>query len=414
MGHWRRGSASVLLLTGVAAAACTASTEDAYGDEDAHEAEAPLTSAEKNAICDAIPAPRPWSTEESTRLLEIVVRRFADLKRQNDALIASRGVGAYAGVRTDVMKAIASGDKRRAIDIVRPKVRPGHDAARIVDELAGTSCIGRVYAILAAAYADLDRGDEWRAIEKCGRAWDSDGLHVQQALIKNGWPSPTLPFVSDEGKLPGSPEEVAVHTTFLRAAARGSYYGTPVSTTTRMKNFLPTPGSATRADQDMLLAIGRSQFLAFGTFRGAYHVPLVVPAASVPADLAPPGRAGVAWLAARTRGEPFVLESHSLRQPWDATNFEVRPFNEVIAETFPQGVTYATGTLLFAPNSQSPLSGTAAPPRSGTCASSVLGRTVDPNACVQRPDGLWFRCADGGWAPSSATDAACATRHPAP
>lgn len=332
------------------------------GAEDAHEAESALTSDEKAALCNAIPTPRAWTAEESTRLGREVVQRFLELKRTNDALIRERGVGRYAGARSGVMKRINAGDKSGATADVRAHVKPGVNAASIVDEIQGTSCIGVVYRVLRESYATLGRQNEWAAVEKCGRAWDSDGLHVQQALIKAGWPAPTLGLASDSARPMGSAEEQAMHKEFLRAAKAGAYYGTPVHKTILLQDFLPTPGSSTAKNDAMLLQIGRSKFLAVGTLRGAYHVPLIVPADMIPEEFAPgQGAARTSWLSARERGEPFVLESHSLRQPWDATNFEVRPLTAVIAETYQQSVIYSTGTMLFAPFNESPLTGYAGP-----------------------------------------------------
>lgn len=339
----------LVLVSLMSVAACTASTASDADSEDTHEtASENLTASEKSAICDAIPTPRAWTADESQKLLSEVVRRVAEEKRKNDALIRERGVGAYAGAGTELWQAIERGDKARAAAILRPKLVRGADALRVVSEIKGTSCIGFLYTIMRDVYASLDRASEWAAIEKCGRAWDSDGLHVQQALIKNGWPAPSIGFISDERTIPGSEREIAVHREFVRAAASGSYFGTPVSRTTMMKNFLPTPGSSTRLDESYFLRVGRSTSLAFGTFRGAFHTPFIVPAAAVPADLA----GSPAARAARERGEPFVLESHRLRQAWDPTNIEVRPLKEVMSETFGQSVTYATGTMLFAPGGE--------------------------------------------------------------
>ena len=312
--------------------------------------ESALTKSEKDVVCAAVPT-HVFTQAESDKLRTGVVSRFISLKKQNDALIKQRGVGAYAGVRSSVMKAVDRGDLTTAANLIQPKLKPGNDARTIASELQGTSCIGRVYAILREVYKDLGRQSEWAAIEKCGRAWDSDGLHVQTALIKNGWPSPTLGLVSDANKLPGSADEIALHREFLNAQARGSYYGTPVSKTMLLKNFLPSPGSSTQKDDALLLTLGRSTFLGVGTLRGAFHVPFLVPAAMIPADLAPTGADRQAWLDAKTRGEPFVMESHSLRQPWDDTNFEVRPLTAVIAQTFTESATYATGNILLAPGS---------------------------------------------------------------
>jgi hypothetical protein len=349
-----------LSLVPIAGCAAVDAVEEAVDDElspdnaedDAHEssAESALTTAEKTALCNAIPT-RPLSAQEGAALRKEVITRFAKLKRDNDALLARRGVGGFAGGRSAFMLAIYAGDEARATALIAPKLKPGFNARTVAKEIQGTSCIGRVYAVFKESYAAIGRGADWAPIEKCGRAWDSDGLHFQQALIKSGWPAPTLGLATDTAKPPGNAADVALHKEFLRAQASGKYYGTPVSKTMLLKNFLPTPGSSTVRDESMFLQLGRSQFLSVGTLRGAYHVPLVVPGGEIPADIAPQGSKRQAWLDARTRGEPFVLESHLTRAPWDATNFEIRPLREVIAETFSSTATYGSGTLLMAPGS---------------------------------------------------------------
>lgn len=305
------------------------------------------TPTEAEALCDQI-ALTTWSAADSEALLDGVVTRFAQLKRDNDALIEERGVGAYVGSNTETWQAIVNGDRATAAALVEPHLEPGYDIEEVLDELAGTSCIGRVYRVLAEVYASLGHGTEWDAIEKCGRAWQSDGLHVQDALIRSGWRSPALPVVSDAEQLPGTAAEQAFHQEFLQAAAAGSYYGVPLSTTQRLQNFLPSPGSSTVRDTSMYSTLSHATYLAFATLRAAYHVPLVVPGRFVPADLAPADDSW--WPQARAASEPFVLESHSYREAWDKTNFEIRPLTYVIAETFDDDVVYATGTLLFAPN----------------------------------------------------------------
>jgi hypothetical protein len=351
----RRSLAFASLLSGLAVLFATACTEDLSSPEDESGSDEPetstsnLTRTEKEAICNAIPAPRAWTAEETELLLGEVTKRAVEMKRTNDALIAQRGVGGYVGAGTDFYKALLRNDKPAAAAIIRAKLKPGYDALRVAGEVKGTSCIGWDYVVLKEAYTKMGRANEWTAIERCGRAWDSDGLHVQQALIANGWTSPTLGFVTDENKIPGSAAEVAIHRTFLQARRQGTYYGTPVSKTTMMKNFLPTPGSTTRKDESLFLRVGGASSIGFVTVRGGYHVPLVVPASAVPAEAAPAGAARTAWLAAKTRGEPFILESHLRRQPWDPTNFEIRPLKELISETLSSNVTYATGTILFAP-----------------------------------------------------------------
>lgn len=334
---------------------CASAEEDAAAngtdDDDSHEvAEENLTTSEKNAVCNAIVS-RPLSAAEGTRLQAEVIARFAKLKRDNDALIAKRGIGALAGGRSEFMKALDAGDETRAIALIKPRLKAGYDARAVIKEVKGTSCIGRVYAVLKDSYAAIGRAADWAPIEKCGRAWDSDGLHFQQALIKSGWAAPTLGLATDTLKPPGNAEDVALHKSFLRAQTAGSYYGTPVSKTMMMKNFLPTPGSSTTRDEAMFLQLGRSQSLGVATLRGAYHVPIILSAAAIPADLAPLGTKRQAWLDAKSRGEPFVLESHASRQPWDATNIEIRPLREVVTDTFLTSATYGTGTLLMAPGS---------------------------------------------------------------
>ena len=338
------------LLFGIAVAACAGPDADANDDGAPVDEETPvstesdLSASERDAICNAIPRPRPWTQAEADRLLAEVGRRAAEAKRANDRLIDQRGVGRYVGAGTKLGVAIGSSDWATAARIVRAsgKLKPGYDADRVVREIKGTSCIGWVYRTLDAVYTDLGRHDEWAAIEKCGRAWQSGGLQVQQALIKGGWSSPTLGFVTDQAKLPGGADERKLHQTFLDEVARsGSYFGTPVSKTVMMRNSFPTPGSSTRADESVFLKVGHMNSVGFATVRGAYHVPLVVPASVVPSDLADAN--------AKERGEPFVLESHLRREAWDKTNFEIRPLKTVIAETLGSNAVYATGTIQFAP-----------------------------------------------------------------
>lgn len=292
---------------------------------------------------------RAWSSSEATLLRERVITRFAELKRDNDALIDRRGVGSYVGANTDTWRAMVAGDRATAAAQIGPHVKRGYDVETVLDELQGTSCIGRVYRVLDEVYRELGRRDEWAAIEACGRAHESNGLTVQSALIASGWPAPTLGLVTDAERLPGSADEVAFHQDFLRAASAGSYYGVPVSTARTLQNFLPSPTSDTPLDTSVWDELRRSTFLAFATLRGAYHVPLVVPGRLVPANLAPAGDSS--WSAARDASEPFVLESHSYREAWDKTNFEIRPLRQAIGETFSDDVVYATGTVLFAPGS---------------------------------------------------------------
>jgi hypothetical protein len=338
--------------------ACAASSDGA-ASEDAHEdaastgtEESSLTTTEKNRVCNAVTG-RAWTAAESDRLLNEVVTRYVALKSENDAKIRSRGVGLYLGVRTQIYKAIDEQRMDDAADMIASRIKDGSNPRAVAEELRGTSCIGRVYSILRASYTAIGRGSEWAAIERCGRAWDSDGLNVQQALIKNGWISPAIGFISDSKTLPGPSSEQDLHRGLLRGVMRGSYYGVPLSRSTVLKDFLPTEGGNTALDESTLLRLGRSKFLAVGTIRAAYHVPIVVPASVIPSQFAPSdGSARAAWLSAKGRGEPFVMESHSLRLPWDPTNFEIRPLREVILETVDSNEKYLSGTLLMAPFSQ--------------------------------------------------------------
>lgn len=304
----------------------------------------------REALCNAVSVTRPWTQAEASSLLNEVVRRYVVLKRDNDALIRQRGVGRYAGVRSATYQAVEAGNFAGAAALLAPKIKDGSNATAVAREIYGTSCIGRVYSILRASYAAIGRSAEWDAVERCGRAWDSDGLHVQQALIRNGWVSPAIGLLTDSKTLPGSATEQDLHRGLLRGVQSGSYYGVPLSKTTFIKDFMPTAGGSTVRDESEFLRLGRSTFLAVGTLRAAYHVPIVVPAAVIPDEFAPAsGSARTAWLNAKTRGEPFVMESHSLREAWDPTNFEIRPLRDVIAETQNASVKYLSGTLLMAP-----------------------------------------------------------------
>src|SRR6185369_10183827 len=129
--------------------------------------ESGLSAAEAKRVCDAIPAPRPWTKEESDKLLTEAIARFADLKRHNDALVAQRGVGGFAGAKSSFWKAISAGDQARAESIIRPHLKPGFNARQVASTIDGTSCIGVVYRILHAVYTSLGREEEWKAIEKC-------------------------------------------------------------------------------------------------------------------------------------------------------------------------------------------------------------------------------------------------------
>lgn len=362
--NWMRLLGVVLMGLGAASLpACASETEEEYYEEDGastdgenamevDEASAAMSSSEKAEICNAVTG-RRWSQQDFDQLLNEVVTRYVTLKKNNDALVAQRGVGGYAGVRTEFWKAIAANDKATAIRMLEARgvLKNGAKASDVVNSMKATSCIGRVYSILGESYRAIGRADEWAQIERCGRAWNSSGVYVQQALIKNGWPAPALAFATDATKPPTA--KPSVHNGLVTAALRGSsYFGVPLSKTMFMRDFLPTPGSSAKKDERLLLELGKSTFLSVGTMHGAYHVPILVPARLIPTDLAPAGGAArKSFLDAHARNEPFILESHSLRQAWDPTNFEIRPFTDVIKETFGQGEVYSTGTLLMAPHS---------------------------------------------------------------
>lgn len=330
------------------------SAEDA---EDAATSEAALTQTElqrREQICSQIRPGAPWSPEEAQRFHDVVVKHIVDVKRENDRLIRERGVGSFLGVRTDAAKRIVAGDRAGAAAILRPRLRSGNVDAIVAEmSTAGmTSCVGWAMRAFAEGYRQLGRTAEWRTISACTRAWDSSGTRMQAAMVRAGWPGPTLPIAGDVTPSPSwDAENAGLHRGLLASSQRGSYFGAPVSRTARLVNFLPAPGTGTTRDDAGLLALGQSKFLALGTLRAAYHVFVVVPAASVPEEVATwvPNRS--AWLAARRRGEPFVLESHASRQAWDPTSFEIRPLTEVMAESYGTKAVYSTGTLLFAPES---------------------------------------------------------------
>jgi hypothetical protein len=275
------------------ATGCAASDEPevdaelAAANDDAHEtAEADLTSAQKDAICNNVPRSRSFTAVESARLQKLLFEKLAARKRENDRLIATRGIGKYLGNRSQVYrllndtissttkKAFTASEratrKARAISMIDAHLSAGSEAAHVASELTGTSCIGFVYDIMRSAYADLGRKEEWAAVEKCGRAWDSDALHVQKALMETGWPSPALPFITDEANSVGAESEKGMLREFTKAIARANYYGTPISKSSVLKNFLPMPGSRTAATTRMLTDIGSGDSFGLMTFRGAY------------------------------------------------------------------------------------------------------------------------------------------------
>lgn len=312
-----------------------------------------LSAADAEVVCRAIPNVKPWTTEESDALLREVVQRFADRKRTNDQLIRTRGVGRVVGERTPLWRAISAGNKTEARRIIAASLRAGNNADTVLAEIKPTSCVGAVYAVLGEAYTAIGRGDEWKKILACGKAYGSVGIAVQRALIRNGWPSPALAFVTDVASPPGNADARAYATQVARYQANGTpYYNLGLSKSAFLRDFLPTPGSRTVENRELLRTLGAGNFLSVATIRAAYHVPFVVPAAVVPDDLAPSsGPERAAWNAAKAAGEPFVLESHSARNATDRTNFEVKPFTAALSMTFRDSVVYSSGTLLFSPNS---------------------------------------------------------------
>jgi len=381
----------LLVSAGLAVTACSGGevTEEESGAdgesteaEDAVSGEAAISEADaarRDAICNSIRPGRAWSAEESERLLDLVVKNFADTKRENDRLIRERGIGKYAGFRTAFGKKLAAGDRAGAAALIKDKVKGGQSATQIVANMTGrgntTSCVAWALKSMGEAYAQLGRSDEWKPVLDCAIAWDSIGTRFQAALVKSGWPAPGMAIVADQAVDPKweqraverqaeidaiqDPElkakevneprnTINVHKGLIGAIPKGIYYGAPLSKSVVLKNFLPWVGSATPRDESVFLQLGKSRAMGLGTLRAAYHVPIIVPAASVPSDFVVTN----AHKAAQRRGEPFVMESHSLRQPWDPTNFEVRPLNEVIGETYSANVVYSTGTVLFPPFAQ--------------------------------------------------------------
>lgn len=370
----RRTLSLFAVASGLAVAACGApeGDEEVYEDEEGvgrYEAEdavsgeaAMSTAAEvREARCGEIRPGRAWTRPEAERFMDLVVKHFADTKRENDRLIRERGVGRYVGFRTDLGKQLdrTRPENRGAAiaNMIKNRVTRGNPA-EIVKTMRTTSCIGWVLDAFGYAYNELGRGDEWAPIRRCSLAWDSIGTRVQAALVRGGWPSPGIGIVADSKADPSwRQDEIDQHNALIRwGIPKGVFYGAPLSKTVVMKDFLPYPGSPTRKDESLFLQIGKSRFLGIATLRAAYHVPVIIPAASVPDDFVPTNKTRESWLNAKRRGEPFVLESHSLRGASDPTNFEIRPLNEVIGETYgSNNVVYSTGTLIFSPLSDNPV-----------------------------------------------------------
>lgn len=372
----RTHSLKLIALTALAVsmAACAAESDDgAPVDEEMPDIEGEelaeqdvVSASEAKARCEAVPARAPMSAAEQEKLFALVMDKAFAIKRANDALIRERGAGSRVGVRTPVMLMRNEGRLRMEDPMPNPvppeatrfakaaallqksgKLKPGVDAMDVVKGLTGTSCIGFTYEVLRHAYKQLGRESDFAKIEACSRAKGSIGLYFQQALIKNGWPAPTLGFVSDANKAPSIGSEAQIHRAFLSSAAAGSYYGTPISKGAMMRNFLPLPGSNTAVDNSLLVEIGKSKFIGIGTFRAGYHVPLMFSASMVPSEYLTTD----AQRSAKARGEIFMIESHTMKEAWDPNNFEVRPLKEAIAETYKDKYVYSTGNILFAPGS---------------------------------------------------------------
>lgn len=355
---------SALVASSVFAFGCGVSTEEvdvledetsrSSDTEDTSYAEDALSAAETEALCAQIPNTKPWTQQESDALVKQVVSSFTARKRLNDSLIRSRGVGKYVGERTPLYRAIAAGNKAEGERILAASLKGGNDPKVVLAEMRPTSCIGAVYSVLGEGYAAAGRADEWKKIFACGKANGGIGTRFQGALIRNGWPAPSLAFVTDTASLPGNANERGISSRLMTMRSGGkSYFGVPMSGSDFMRDFLPSPGSRTAADKSLLRKIGTGNYLSIGTIREAYHVPMVVPAALISDEFAPAkGTASrAAWDAAKAAGEPFLLESHSARNANDLTNFEIKPFTRALSITFKDNIVYSSGTLLFSPNS---------------------------------------------------------------
>jgi hypothetical protein len=324
------------------------------GDEDSR-AESDLTTlAEAKRICLSQPAPKPWTREDLKSLTDEVVRVSIERKRANDKAIRERGIGIWVGIRTEVGKALDAKNYQEVARLIQPKLKSGFNALDVAKSMKTTFCIGFTTEVLELAYAKIGRASEAAALTKCTIASDWRGNFVQQALMKNGWMAPAVGFISDSKAPPGNTDdERARHKGFLRMVQRGSYFDVALSKTALIKDFLPTPGSATVRDDSAFVNLGKSPFLAYGLFREGYHVPFVIPAALAPDEFA--NAAGVnsaRFLDSKRRGEPFIIESHSLRGMNDPTNFEIRPLRDAMEETLDKQIVYGSGTLVFAPFSQ--------------------------------------------------------------
>lgn len=343
---------------------CASETEDSMsdevspsseGEEDSRADSNVTTLTEAKDICrNKQPKPRPWTAEDADALTREVVKLSVERKRLNDAALRDRGVGIWVGVRTEVGKALSARNYDEVARLIAPKLKRGLDPMTVAKSMKTTFCIGFTTDVLETAYKNIGRAEEGAALTRCTIASDWRGNFVQQALMQNGWSNPGVGFISDSKNTPGNTDDEKLrHKGFLRAVARGSYFDVPLSKTGLIKDFLPTPGGNTVRDDSSLVRLGKSKFLSYGLFREGYHVPFVIPAALAPDEFA--NAVGVdraSFIDAKRRGEPFIIESHSLRGATDPTNFEIRPLRAAMAETLGKEVVYGSGSLVFAPFSE--------------------------------------------------------------
>jgi peptidoglycan/xylan/chitin deacetylase (PgdA/CDA1 family) len=85
---------------------------------------------------------------------------------------------------------------------------------------------------------------------------------------------------------------------------------------------------------------------------------------------------------------------------------------EIVPKLLAQGWKFVP--LTSVPSVKRALDGRALPAQpDDSCESATLGRSVAEDVCVQaRSDSKWYRCLDGDWIGSTATDTKCARRYP--
>jgi hypothetical protein len=173
---------SALAVSGCADDSVDGDDEVGEPDTDAREvSEENLTRSEKVARCNEVKRSRAFSPAESQRLLSLIMAKAGAIKRENDREISRRGIGQYMGNRSYIYlmlneqfkdeklkiqytPAERASRRAEALRLVQERLKPGFDAATVMADVRGTSCIGFVYQVLRSAYAELGRAAECAAV----------------------------------------------------------------------------------------------------------------------------------------------------------------------------------------------------------------------------------------------------------